>query len=302
MVVEYKDYNNSITNESSEVIVTIKFAGEIIQFPINPEVLKNEIESNSLSEKVEGLGEISIPQTPSLSTMSFTSFFPDSNNNKPSLYVNWIKNWQSSKKPARLIVSGLNWDGWDMDVTCEAFSYWTSAGEEGDIYFNISLKQYRAYEARNVKLLNNQFILDDDGMATVLADYDYSLYYEANSGIVNRIDNKEVPESVTIGNGESITSLVERYSMTNLAPPKPKNNDEIEANLGLKYDAWTNTYSFKGADFYELNKAELAETLTKQMDAAIDTNAFVSESMKLTNWYNITKRDSEELIRLLSGT
>lgn len=287
MVVESKIIEvEDMMNDSDSVVVTIRFNNHIIQFPINPEMLKNEINSESLSENVEGIGEISIPQSPSLSTMSFSSFFPHTNDESkaPSRYVEWIKNWQSSKKPANLIVSGLGWKGWDMLVTCESFSYWTSAGEEGDIYFDIAFKEYRPYKAQKIKLLNNQFVLDEDGMTRVLGNYDYSLYYEVNSGIRDREDTLEVPDEVTTGEDESIGSLCQKYN-----PFSPNSSVTVgEMRLPAK-------------DFYENNKEEIAESLAKQMETLGYSTDFLDSQMNLNIYNNKIVEDGRNIVYILSG-
>lgn len=136
-------------DETIPIYIFLNYGVNTLKFPINPENLKEDIDSAGTSEEIEGLGEINIPTTPKLAKLSINSFFWHRVNLlPPSLYVNWLKKWQKSKKPAKLIVTRFNYS---MQVTCERFSYDMRAGEEKDIYFELDLKEYRPYGA---KLLN----------------------------------------------------------------------------------------------------------------------------------------------------
>lgn len=123
-----------------------------LEFPINPEELTKEIGSNSDSVNIEGLGEVSIPKTPSLSKISVKSFFWQQMNLMPSIaYVRWLQRWQKSKQPALLVVTRFDYSMW---VTCENFNYTIRAGEENDIYFELELREYREYGAKTLATLN----------------------------------------------------------------------------------------------------------------------------------------------------
>ena len=143
-----------VQDSSTPINVTIEYDSGSVTFPVNPETLKQTISSQSVTETIEAMGEISIPQRPSLTEITFESFFwaDLEDENKPKRYILWLKRWQKSRKPARLIVSRLDW--FSMNVTCENLSYWVNAGEEKDIYFEITLKEYKQYQAQEVKLLH----------------------------------------------------------------------------------------------------------------------------------------------------
>lgn len=114
-----------------------------LKFPINPETLEKDRNSESDTANIEGLGEVSIPNKSKLSTIRIKSFFWSYNNLvPPETYVNWLESWQDSKLPAKLVVTRFNYS---MNVTCESFTHWRNAGEENDIYFDLQLKEYRSY-------------------------------------------------------------------------------------------------------------------------------------------------------------
>lgn len=252
MVIENQG-NDVVSNASSnEVEVTLSYEGNLIKFPINPENLKEVIDSNSTTENIESIGQISIPQRPSLSTISFSSFFwADRDTVNPKEYVRWIKNWQKSRKPARFSVSSIDWD---MNVTCESFTHWVNAGEEKDIYFTISLMEYREYGAKQVKLVGNQYILDDNGIQTVVGTATRMntltkpnlpvLFTGAKSRTT--INKKDAPISVTVGENESILSISSRYSKTG--------------------GGWK--------ELYNENKTVFAENLTETIEAVEESREF----------------------------
>ena len=154
-----------VQNEDDSIDVVLQYEKKEIRFPINPEQLKKVISSSAVTEKIEGLGEISIPQTPSLTEITLSSFFWNvMDSTSPRTYIRWLEEWQASRKPAKLIVSKYNWD---MQVTCEELTHWVNAGEEDDIYFEISLKEYRTYGAKEVFFTTGEFVSLDEASKNI---------------------------------------------------------------------------------------------------------------------------------------
>ena len=149
--------NTYVQDETIPIYIFLNYGVNTLKFPINPESLKVDIDSGSATEEIEGLGEISIPTRPKLAKISISSFFWHRVNLLPPfLYVNWLKKWQKSKKPAKLIVTRFNYS---MQVTCERFSYDLRAGEEKDIYFELDLQEYRPHRAKYLQTETNANIL-----------------------------------------------------------------------------------------------------------------------------------------------
>lgn len=141
--------NTYLQDETIPIYISLQYDQYFMKFPINPDHLKVERSSESVTEDIEGLGEIAIPQKPRLARVEISSFFWHQNNLTPSsFYVAWLRRWQDSKKPANLIVTRLNYS---MQVICESFSYDTRAGEEKDVYFDLRLTEYRSYKAKKIK-------------------------------------------------------------------------------------------------------------------------------------------------------
>lgn len=134
------------------VVISLQYENNFLKFQVNPEKLKKDIPSESNTVDIEGIGQIGIPTYPKLATITISSFFWQDKNILPSaLYVSWLEKWQKSKKPAKLIVTMLNYS---MYVTCEHFWHERRAGEESDIYYELSLQEYRPYGAKFVNVQN----------------------------------------------------------------------------------------------------------------------------------------------------
>lgn len=167
--------------------------------PVNPENLQVSASSSSQKVNVIGIGQVSVPQSVDLKTVSIKSFLwknlfdndllrlasgidrvssslleidrkfdtniiDDSKKFKTLVeYIKWIEEWRDSKKPARFTVVAKPTEPtpyFDFDVTCENFNYEIRAGEEEDYYYELQLLEYRKYEAKE---LNKQEKTDENG-------------------------------------------------------------------------------------------------------------------------------------------
>ena len=271
MVVEYDTDDTKSKTSSQEVEVTLSYESHSLTFPINPDNLKQVIDSNSTTEEIEAIGQVSIPQRPSLSTIEFSSFFWADRDeiSTPMERVKWIKDWQKSRKPAWLSVTSIDWN---MQVTCESFSYWVNAGEEKDIYFTISLMEYRSYGAKQVRLVGNQYILEENGIQTVVGTTTIVLPRSAKPALPDSyivatsretLNKRPTPISVMVGEDESVVSLTKRY-------------DWREGTKGWK-------------TLYNENKETVAETIVEMTEAEKQAKAnkeFIEKVVKFFNQLN----------------
>jgi hypothetical protein len=130
---------------------------EVLWFPVNPPSIKISGSNGVQDITVNGLGEYTVFGDPKLREFSFSSFFPRdynysyceySNLHDPWYYVNLIEKWIESRRPCRLIVTGTPIN---IAVTIRDFSYDPERGGcPGDIYFDISLKEYVFVEFKRV--------------------------------------------------------------------------------------------------------------------------------------------------------
>lgn len=154
--------NTYVQDTAIPIYIILQYSFYALKFPVNPESIKKEIGSNSTTEEIEGIGQISVPKTPGLARITIESFFWQTNPNTygeltpSSMYVAWLERWQKSRKPAKLIVTRLNYS---MEVTCESFSHWINAGEEKDIYFTLELLEYRPHGAKKLSVNTSASLL-----------------------------------------------------------------------------------------------------------------------------------------------
>ncbi len=140
------------------LLIFLQYENNLLKLQVNPERLGKEIPSKGKGSEVVGLGEVNAPQTPALATLSIQSFFWQDKNLLPTaLYVAWLEQWQKSKKPAKFIVTRLNYS---MYVTCERFYHEKRAGEEDDVYYELDLKEYRPYGAKRVSVKESKTLFD----------------------------------------------------------------------------------------------------------------------------------------------
>jgi nucleoid-associated protein YgaU len=135
---------------SVEFWLTYNNGAEKIRLPVNPESITVSSPFGYEDVNVNQLGEITIIGERELKEYSFESFLPRDYNPtyceytnipKPWDVVNRIERWRDSRKPCRLIITGTPIN---TPVTIREFEYEPDrAGNPGDIYFSMTLKEYR---------------------------------------------------------------------------------------------------------------------------------------------------------------
>lgn len=89
-------------------------------------------------------------------TGTISSHFPKRDRNyannsgrqAPYTYINKLLSWKSSGKPVQLIITGTKIN---FQVTIETLKYGEQDGT-GDVYYDLTLKEYRAVEIKKTKL------------------------------------------------------------------------------------------------------------------------------------------------------
>lgn len=134
--------------------------GIVYQLPVNPQTFKTNANSKNTEYNVLGIGDIVIPKTPALKTWEWEgllpidlsdpmvnsgSFFP------PSFYINLLLTLQKNRTPfefkANTLSLALNIFNMESSkVVIDSFNYEERGGEPADIYYSISIKEYRSPE------------------------------------------------------------------------------------------------------------------------------------------------------------
>lgn len=143
-------------SDSLQFWLSFNNGAERLRLPVNPET--NPIGSGHGFDDIDvtGLGELTIIGDEKLREFSIQSFFPRDYNPSFCEYVaiplpwdavQMIERWQKSGRPCRLTVTGtpINYP-----VTIRSFQYAEKGGEPGDIYFTLSLKEFKFVTFRTV--------------------------------------------------------------------------------------------------------------------------------------------------------
>lgn len=123
---------------------------EAMRLPVNPTTLNVNTPFGNTDIELAHFGEYTVIGERGAAELSFESFFPLQYNasyceysvfSLPSTFVNTIERWRDNRKPLRFIVTGTRIN---YAVTIRDFSYEIErAGNPGDIYYTLSLKEYR---------------------------------------------------------------------------------------------------------------------------------------------------------------
>jgi hypothetical protein len=156
---------------------------EGFQLPVNPESIEMSGGSNSKTYDIVGAndgrsevraGEVNVIKGPKLREISFSGLFPAQFYPflstdvlfEPMYYVRAIEDWMATKHPIRFIYAGhyserlaeQNYQGQELNlpVSIEKFKWKESAGDSGDIEFDIGLKEYVFYSARKSEITTDK--------------------------------------------------------------------------------------------------------------------------------------------------
>nr|WP_206529606.1 LysM peptidoglycan-binding domain-containing protein [Brevibacillus sp. SYP-B805] len=171
-----------------------------MQLPVNPETIRINTSHTYEEVNVVNLGEYTVIGDARLRDFSFSSFFPKEYNPTYCEYeelpdpwsaVARIENAMLARKPIRLTITGtpINYL-----VTIRDFQYEPErAGNPGEIYYEINLKEYVALDTRRVEV--------SGGTAKVFTT-------------TTRPDTREKPNTYTVKSGDTLTKIALRYGTT----------------------------------------------------------------------------------------
>lgn len=128
---------------------------ERMRLPVNPNGISVTSPFGITDVSVTHIGEFSVFGERELKEFTFSSFFPAKyhssycefvNISKAPVYVKKLEEWRDKKRPIRLIVTGTRIN---FPVTIRDFTLdYERAGEMGDIYYTLTLKEYQWQKAR----------------------------------------------------------------------------------------------------------------------------------------------------------
>lgn len=140
----------------------------LMQLPINPETFKTTASGSNDVYNIVGIGDVVRPRTPKLKEWSWDGLFMSDPTDPlnipgliypPSIYISCIEKAMNDKTPIKFIQNSVGlvskWlTGANCNVVIEDFKYEERGGEVGDIYYSITLKEYRNFGLQSLLLLD----------------------------------------------------------------------------------------------------------------------------------------------------
>ncbi len=129
--------------------IWLKQGREELRLPVLPSSYELNYSQKNTEVNITNFGTVNLIGNRNLATAELEAFFPNKNYNfiqykgfpKPNICVEMIKKWMQA--PVRYIVTGAKIN---LLMTIEEFTYSEQDGS-GDIYYTLSLKEYRVSKA-----------------------------------------------------------------------------------------------------------------------------------------------------------
>ncbi|MGI5894271.1 MAG: LysM peptidoglycan-binding domain-containing protein [Candidatus Merdivicinus sp.] len=172
------------------------FLGDL-EFPVAPAKIEIGQESGWKSIYLEETGQVLSFTPPALQKIRFEGLFPAlpyafvtaQQLRSPAEHVLAIQKMQADSSPVRLVISGGACP-FSLQVVIDSFQRWEQAGEEGDVYFQISLCEYRPY--------GNKILTPAIETALPISSPD-------------RSGSPEIPQSYTVQEGDCLWLIAARF-------------------------------------------------------------------------------------------
>jgi nucleoid-associated protein YgaU len=172
----------------------------MMQFPVHPEKIELTRGNSNDTVKVTGVGEVTILQSPSADSITFSSFFPaatfpgcqTTKPQAPMKYVQKLNGWKDGKRPVKFVSTAC---GISDYYTIEEFKYYEVGGDVGTIQFTLNLKLYNEVTVRQIELkIENQ-------KATAVVTQTSS----------TRVDNTTTPKTYTVKSGDCLWNIAKKF-------------------------------------------------------------------------------------------
>lgn len=142
---------------NEEIAFAFEYDNRVIQLPITPEDIEISYPGSNKTVNIIQLGQVNLLKTRNLATFSIKSWFPDEDwypgirttgrFKKSKFYVRFFEKIRDDKKPCWFYIYGLKFN---MQVSIESFTYSRKGGEHEDLYYTLSLKEYRPFSVREL--------------------------------------------------------------------------------------------------------------------------------------------------------
>ncbi|WP_409968730.1 LysM peptidoglycan-binding domain-containing protein [Bengtsoniella intestinalis] len=162
--------------------------GSVFNFPVLPEKIQVESQGNHTTVSVIGVGEVLQLGGATLQKITFNSHFPSreapyvsSLSNTPMDCVSFLESAQASALPLTLQLSGGALE-LSQTVGVENFTYYEQGGDVGDVYFSLTLRQWRLHSAKTLTLTSDSTAVEDTTATRTEPEVSSNVYYTVVSG------------------------------------------------------------------------------------------------------------------------
>lgn len=153
--------------------IYLKTDKQTIQLPVNPQELSVTYGGDNTNYNLIGKGEVIIPRHPKLAVLEISSFFPrnaymtgttSDSWYKPQDYVRFIQTLQARRTVFQCVIN--RWDSdspmfdTNMLAVIQDFTITDKGGESGDVYYTLSISEYRDTKAQRVEKVSEDVEAD----------------------------------------------------------------------------------------------------------------------------------------------
>ncbi len=178
-----------------EIWLSYDAGNEKIHFPVNPEEFITDTGDATETVDIIGLGEILLDTNPKAKEFSFSSFLPWGNFPgkqfdywyNPYTIKAKLQSWKDNDRVCYLVITGMYI--WEY-VKIGELTWTENGGDVGTQHFDITLKQYREPNIRQVSIVDGTAQVQDTEV---------------------RVDNTVVPQTYTVVSGDSLYNIAKRF-------------------------------------------------------------------------------------------
>lgn len=151
-----------------------------VQLPMNPQEITVAYAGDNTTYNLISLGEVIVPRNPKLATVELSSFFPRNSFidgtvsdswYKPEFYVEFFTQLQKNKTIFDFIINRFDAEDHMFDTSFKAvlndFEITDKGGESGDVYFKITVSEYRDTAPQQVETITEDAETDTTYLAQI---------------------------------------------------------------------------------------------------------------------------------------
>lgn len=199
----------------------------LVTLPIPPESFNTKVGGKNEIVDIVNIGEVNILKDIGLRDFSFKILLPKDNAltvikesefKEPIFYLSKFREYKANKKPVRFVITRLLPSGKEIFkgnllVSFEDYSVSENAGEEGDFWVDINLKEYREIKITVTKNTGNT---DSAGNAIVNQEVQRTAKEKAKTYTVKKGDTLWKIAKLQLNEGERYMEIAKLNNITDV--------------------------------------------------------------------------------------